>query len=369
MEEVVGVTGAMDPEQIAWNRYPLVAKDNLARQWVGAEVLMGLASNTVDAYARGVEDFLGFCEQAGVEPLGASKADLSRYVGDLRRRPGPQGDGMVLLESGAGLSTATMRQRMTAVRLFYDFLLEEGLRETNPVGRGRYTPGKAFGPRGDRSLVPREERLPWIPNEEQWRALLEAARLEPIRNRFMLALAYDGALRREELCSLRTDDVDPARRMLRLRAETTKGRRERAVPYSAPTGQLLSAYLKHRRTVSLERGPLFLSESRRNYGQPITLWTWSKVVRSIALRAGLPRFSTHTLRHLCLTDLARTGWDIHEIARLAGHRNPQTTMQYVHLSGRDLAEKLERGMRQIHGWRARMLAEMFSGGSDEGPGL
>lgn len=359
----------MNPEGIDWGRFPLVAENALARHWVEAEILMGLAPNTVDAYARGVEDFLGFCKRAGIESLGASGADAARYANDLRRRPGPWGAGTVLLESGAGLSTATMRQRMTAVRLFYDSLVEEGLRETNPVGRGRYTPGKAFGPRGDRSLVPREERLPWIPNEEQWKALLESATLEPVRNRFMLALAYDGALRREELCSLRTDDVDPSRRTIRLRAETTKGRRERVVPYSAPTGQLLREYLTHRRTVSLERGPLFLSESRRNYGNPITLWTWSKVVRSIALRADLPRFSTHTLRHLCLTDLARTGWDIHEIARLAGHRNPQTTMQYVHLSSRDLAEKLERGMSQIHAWRTRVLAENVSASNDEGSGL
>ena len=70
-------------------------------------------------------------------------------------------------------------------------------------------------------------------------------------------------------------------------------------------------------------GPSLHLRVRRNYGQPPTLWTWSKVVRAIALRAGLPRFSTHTLRHLCLTDLARAGWDIHEIAAFAGHRHPE----------------------------------------------
>ena len=72
------------------------------------------------------------------------------------------------------------------------------------------------------------------------------AAAEPVRNRVMLALAYDAALRREELCSLRTDDLDPAHRMLRVRAETTKNRRERVVPYSAATGVLLSGYLAHR---------------------------------------------------------------------------------------------------------------------------
>jgi len=51
-------------------------------------------------------------------------------------------------------------------------------------------------------------RLPWIPDEADWRAILEAARHEPIRNRSMLALGYDAGLRCEELCSLRTDDLD-----------------------------------------------------------------------------------------------------------------------------------------------------------------
>ncbi|MGH3407219.1 MAG: site-specific integrase [Streptosporangiaceae bacterium] len=87
---------------------------------------------------------------------------------------------------------------------------------------------------------------------------MEVFRAEPVRNRVMLALAY-AALRREELCCLRTDDLDPARRMLRVRAETTKTRRERVVPYSAPTGVLLGEYLRHRAGISRARGPLFLS--------------------------------------------------------------------------------------------------------------
>jgi integrase/recombinase XerD len=50
-------------------------------------------------------------------------------------------------------------------------------------------------------LVPRP---PWIPGEAQWLDVLAVFRAESIRNRLMLALAYDAALRREELCSLRT---------------------------------------------------------------------------------------------------------------------------------------------------------------------
>jgi integrase len=97
-------------------------------------------------------------------------------------------------------------------------------------------------------------KLPWIPAEQQWLDVLGVFRAEPVRNPLMLALAYDAPLRREELCSLRTDDVDPGQRMLRIRAETTKTRRGRAVPYSAATGVLLAEYLVHRARLSGARG-------------------------------------------------------------------------------------------------------------------
>jgi len=59
------------------------------------------------------------------------------------------------------------------------------------------------------SGVPRMVKLPWIPAEAEWLRILEVFRGESVRNRVMLALAYDSALRREELRSLRTDDLDP----------------------------------------------------------------------------------------------------------------------------------------------------------------
>jgi integrase len=122
----------------------------------------------------------------------------------------------------------------------------------------------------------------------------------------MLALAYDAALRREELCSLRTGNLDLAYRMLWIRAETTKTRRERMVPCPASIGVLLSDYLRHRAMLSRPAGRCSCP-NRRNLAEPLTLWTWSKVVRRIALAAEVPRFSTHTTRRLCLTDLARAG--------------------------------------------------------------
>jgi integrase/recombinase XerD len=343
---------------IVAGRWASLAHCPEARQWLRVQADLGLAPRTLDAYSRGLADYLGVCAREGVDKLNADRADVARYVRDLVRRPHPRGATIVSIDSGAGLANATLQQRLVVVRLFYDYLIEEGRRDTNPVGRGRYTPGRAFGGHRECGLIPRFTKLPWIPTDGEWQQILTAARPASLRTRLMLALAYDAGLRREELCRLRTDDLDPAYRTLRVRAETTKTRQARVVPYSEPTGVLLQQYVAWRRELTTARGLLFVSESRRNRAQPLTLWTWSKVVRALALRAGVPRFSTHTPRHLCLTDLARSGWELHAIARFAGHRNVATTLQHIHLSGRDLAAKFTTSMAHVHTWRRAALAHL-----------
>lgn len=329
-----------------------------AERWLSILESFGRAPNTILAYRRALDDYLDFCIQQQKQPSNMGREQIALFVRSMAERP-------VLGRSGSpgsvphfGLANATMQQRLTAVRLYHDHLVEEGIRPDNPVGRGRYTRHSGFGGARPRALIPRYTSLPWIPSEVEWRTMLEAAREEPIRNRLMLGLAYDAGLRREELCSLDTGDFDPANRLLHIRAETTKGRRARVVPYSVSTGALLAAYLAHRRTLTRERGRLFVSESRRNRAAPITLWTWSKVVQALARQCGLRRLGTHTFRHLCLTDLARAGWELHEIATFAGHRHTSTTLIYIHLSGRDLSAKLA-GATCFHGDRMAQVAQVL----------
>ena len=338
-------------------KWPVLGRHDQAAGWLRIWTDLGRAPRTIDAYARGLAEYLELCERESVGPVTANRAHVAVFIRELATRPSRRGPNVVSIDSGSGLSNATIQQRLVPVRLFYDHLIEEGLRDSNPVGRGKYTPGRRFGGH-DRGLVPRLIKLPWIPDERQWLDVLAVASREAVRNRVMLALAYDAALRREELCSLQTEDLDPGQRLLRIRAENTKNRLERVVPYSAAAGVLLSAYLVRRAGISRARGPLFLSESRRNFGCPVTLWTWSKVVRRIADEAGVSRFSTHTFRHLCLTDLARMGWELHAISTFAGHRSSESTLRYIHLSGRDLSGKLSKSMDHIHAWRIEALAKM-----------
>ncbi|HUZ84013.1 MAG TPA: tyrosine-type recombinase/integrase [Gaiellales bacterium] len=328
-----------------WERYPWVQRTDVARDWLRLQCQLQLAAKTVEAYGRALDDYLAFCAATPTDPLHATRAHLAGYVADLTTRPVPRrranGDDPPLQH---GLANATIQLRLTAVRLFYDHVIEQGLRADNPVGRGRYTPGNAFAGKRARGLVPHYQRLPWIPGDEQWQALLGALRDEPLRNRAMFVLAYDGALRRGELVTLALGDLDLAQRRLTLRAEHTKHGVARVVTFSETTALLLAAYLRERATLSSAVGALFLSTSARNRAQPLSASMWAKIVAGIAARAGCPACTSHTLRHLRLTHMARAGLDIHLIATYAGHRSLTTTMRYIHLSGRELAEKVARSL-------------------------
>ena len=339
------------PMSHVWERYPLVAANDRVREWLQIQADLGLARNSVEAYGRSLEDYLRFCDRRGTNVVNASKADIAAYVSSLSNGAQPD-SAQPNLTNGRALSNATIQLRLTAIRLFYDYLVEEGQRLHSPVGRGHYTPGNGFGGQRVRGLVQRFKKIPWIPSDTQWAQVLSVVAELEIRDRLMFALAYDGALRREELVSLHTRDIDPSSRMLTIRAEAAKGRiRGRTVCYSDPTSDLYVEYLQQRKKLSRAPGSLFLSHSRRNRGQPLTIWTWTDVVNRIAERVELRhRLTTHTLRHLCLTHLARAGWSLQDLAMFAGQRNLQTTLIYIHLSGRELGPKYAHAMRQIHSW-------------------
>ncbi|MER5223906.1 tyrosine-type recombinase/integrase [Streptomyces flaveus] len=260
------------------------------------------------------------------------------------------------LHPETGLANATVQQRVVAVRSFYEYLVEDGLRERNPVRRGQSS-RRGRPPR--QGLVRRLEQAPWIPNEDVWQRILFACAEESLRNRLMVTLAYDGALRREELVQLDVGDFEHAHRLICLRAETTKFQRAREVAFGVTSSQLFLAYLNERRGMfGRIDGPLFRSASNRNYGKPLGPSTWSKTVEGIARRAGAERLSTHTFRHLRLTDLARADWTIDQIAQYAGHRDLATTMRYIHLSGRELAARLHRASASIQQDGENLLAAL-----------
>ena len=322
----------------AWTSFPIAAADPSCRTWLTLLGNLGRSPATIDAYGRGLDQYLRFCRDLGVDAADATLEQVSLFVRHLRGDPGE-------VQRRAPVSDATLHQRLTAVRLWYDHLVYSGVRERNPVPRGQHGKAGRYEPEDQHQafrhgLLRRFVRLPGIPSDADWARVLAQVAREGLRNRIMFALAYYGALRREELVGLRVPDLDVAHRLVSVRPETSKSRRGRVVAYAEEATPALAGYLVRRRELDRGAGPLFLSESDRNARQPVTKWTWSKVVERLARQAGVEGFSTHTLRHLRLTHLARAGWQMHEIATYAGHRNLQTTAQYIHLSGGNLLAKM-----------------------------
>jgi integrase/recombinase XerD len=344
-------------QEIRWGFYPLVAADETARMWLQLQANLQLAPTTIDAYGRCLNDYLAFCANHHITPEQLSREHIALYVQDLSTRPNPKAKHAPASTAPPGLSNSTIQQRITVARLYHDYLVEKQLRTDHPISRGQYVPGRAFGGTRPRALVPSYHKLPWIPADSEWLTILQTLREEPLRNQLMFLLAYDGALRREELVTLEIRDIDVAYRQIRVRAECAKNGAERIVNYGSVTSRLFEAYLHQRRTLSSQPGPLFLSESRRNRAQPLSLVMWSKIVQKIARRAGVPRLTTHTPRHLRLTHLARAHLDLHAIARYAGHRSIQTTMRYIHLSGVELTEAVRRSLRTFERWIAIAFEE------------
>lgn len=326
--------------QLVLERYPL------AQQWVQLLSNLGRSHATLDAYARALAHYLNFCEASNLLPEFVTFEQITLYIRD--QLPGqPQ-----------AVANSTLHQRLTAIRLWYDHLVFMGCCQLNPVPRGQHSqmvqvPNHAGFVRG---IVPRLIQLPKIPTDDEWNRLLQVATFDSTRNKLMLALAYYGALRRAELVSLWIQDIDVAHRLISLRAETTKSQRGRIVCYSPTIAPVLLEHLRQMYGDGLRQGALFRSNSDRNRGEPLTKWSWSKIVASWAKEANIPYFSTHSLRHLRLTHLARAGWKLHELTAYAGHRDPKTTVVYLHLSGADLNARMAHSLGNLD---ARLSNQLF----------
>lgn len=345
----------MDLQEVKWEHYPRVAAHPATRAFVERLVLKGKRPKTVDAYARAVEDLLAYFSQHDPERLlEADEADLDGYIASLKHAdPKKRGRGGMIEDqvkirylTGRKLSDNTIAQRVVACRLFYDFLVRKSLRADpiNPIARGN---DGRDGQRPMRGPVSKRQRLPWVPADDVWHRFLRQVLLEEdTRTRAMILLAYDAALRREELMSLRVDDIDWARGIVTIRPETSKGGRMRYVPVSACVLHLVRGYIESDRRALIaaydgeDAGPIFLSESTRNPGRPLAVGALDEIVERVRDRVGLPALTPHTLRHQRCTMLKRAGVNLDDIALFAGHKNVNSTRLYIHLAPVELSQRI-----------------------------
>jgi integrase/recombinase XerD len=263
----------------------------------------GSSPRTIEAYRRDVIRCAAFARQQGA-------ADVSRLTPALLRE-------YVYTLRDLGLSGATIRRNVSALRTWFRVLLAEGLVTHDPTERLE-TPT-------------RWRTLPEVLTVEEVLRLLAAPGLdEPLafRDRAMLELAYGAGLRVSEWITLAVRDVLLEESLVRVLG---KGSKERLVPIGRSAIGALAVYLRELRPV-LERGAgqgiLFLNAR----GAPLTRMGAWKILRKYVQMAGIERaVSPHTLRHSFATHLLEGGADLRAVQEMLGHADIATTQLYTHI--------------------------------------
>jgi integrase/recombinase XerD len=257
--------------------------------------------------------------EAGASPntLAAYRNDLSKAAQDLGRDLGSAGRDHLagLGQKWSTLAASTVARRSSALRRFYRFLVDDGLRSDDP---------SAALPQ------PKLQRpLPRVLSEAEVQAIFEAAADsaasgEPLalRNLALLELLYGSGLRASEVISLPRSAIREGQPFLILRG---KGSKERLVPISGRAEAAVRAWLQN-----VPGSSSWLFPSGKKHMTRVRLF---QLVRELAAEAGIPpeRISPHVLRHAFATHLLSGGADLRVLQELLGHADIATTQIYTHV--------------------------------------
>lgn len=170
--------------------------------------------------------------------------------------------------------------------------------------------------------IKREEKLPVVFSKEECKELFKAPRW--LKHRFLLAFAYAGGLRMNELRLLKISDVDLNRKLVHIRQG--KGKRDRYVGLSILLAQRFHQYL------SEVKPQTYLFEGQTP-GEPMGERSIQYIINEGLKKTQIKKqASMHTLRHSFATHLMEDGIDIRSIQQLLGHSDLRTTMVYLHVA-------------------------------------
>jgi integrase/recombinase XerD len=263
----------------------------------------GARANTLAAYARDLED--ARTEIGGGMGAAGARA-IEAYIAGLAQR---------------GMAAATMRRRISALRQFYRFLLQENLRGDDPTAR--LDPPK------------RARALPKTLSGDEIVSLIEAAQTP--RDKAIIELLYGAGLRVSELVSLSVRAAKAGQAHMIVEG---KGGKERMVALGRPALAALAAYLDARAAAlpkapaRRERAARWLFPSASAADGKLTRRRVGQLLEQAALRAGIDpaRVSPHVLRHAFATHLVEGGADLRTVQTLLGHADIATTQIYTHVA-------------------------------------
>jgi integrase/recombinase XerD len=272
-----------------------------------ARVERGLSAKTIEAYARDLRRLAGAALEEGKSLLTLDRADLVAYVGRLKQ---------------GGRSDATAARFLTAAKVFYRYIVAQGILKRDPTS---HLEARRSWQTLPRFLTPEEvERLLAQPALDD-----DAGR----RDRAMLETLYGTGLRVSELVGLRLGDIEWEGGSLACLGKRSKQRR---VPFGRAALEALRAYLPARaRLLGESSSPLLFVEAG---GRPVTRQKFWRRIKDYGRAAGLGEVTPHTLRHSFATVLLENGADLRSVQLLLGHSDIATTQIYTHVTNRRLVE-------------------------------
>jgi len=228
-----------------------------------------------------------------------------------------------LTGQGKPLSVKTQEKRLCTVKCFTRFLAAQDYLV--------HDPGRCI------QLPKQPRRLPKvILSPLDIKHLMAACDMQTVmgyRDRVVLEILYDTALRRSELAYLKVTDLDLEAGVALVNG---KGGKQRVVPVSARVCELIGTYLAGIRPSYVhgkDPGYLFLNPE----GKAVNAHLIWQVVRRCARLAKLKtKITTHTFRHSCATHMLKNGAPIRHLQEMLGHESLSTTQLYTHVTINDL---------------------------------
>lgn len=264
----------------------------------------GASRNTLAAYRRDLEQAAEWVRGS----LGDADAD------DLRK----------LMADYQSLAASSAARKLSALRQFFAFLLDEGERADNPA--------LDIARPSTRRPLPRiltHDHVETLFAQASEEAAGEAPPANAVRMLLLLELLYGSGLRASELVSLPHRAVAGGREFLIIRG---KGDKERLVPLSARARDALDRWLP-----LIADGSPWLFPSGKAHLSRVRLF---QLLRVLAARAGIDpaAISPHVLRHAFATHLLEGGADLRALQLMLGHADIATTEIYTHVDSRRLVE-------------------------------
>jgi len=272
----------------------------------------GASQNTLSAYARDLSDFHEFLINRNQDLIRITMAGIESYLVDLVNRD---------------LSRATRARRLSAIKQFFHFCLEENWRTDHPALQ-------ITGPGREKSL-PKTITVIDVDRLMESAITLAKGQVERARNACLMQVLYSTGMRVSELMSLSVGACRGEPEYLLIKG---KGDKERIVPLSPPASAALILWLYHRdredeRKVSEghDASP-FLFPSRGKLGHLTRHWFYQNI-KNWAVNAGIDAgtVTPHTIRHAFATHLLANGADLLVIQTLLGHADLSTTEIYTHV--------------------------------------